>query len=80
MAKEKIKGLPWLRESFMAKAEERRIAKLYGRRVSPHFITIQRNPSIVTFAPELDDTFDNIFDDSRKSEIDFEVYLRKTNS
>jgi hypothetical protein len=56
MAKEKVKGLPWHRESFMARAEERRIAKLYGRLVPPCRKTIIHKPSIITFASELDYT------------------------
>lgn len=69
MAKEKVKGLPWHRESFMARAEERRIAKLYGRPVPPRRGTIIHKPSIVTFAIEQDYTSE----DSSEFEIYFEV-------
>ena len=73
MAKEKDKGLQWHRESFMARAEERRIAKLYGRPISPHRRTILHKPSMITFAIE-PDTYDT-FEERNKSEIYFEVSL-----
>jgi len=69
MAKEKVKGLPWHRESFMARVEERRIAKLYGRPVLPHRKILIQKPSIITFASELDYTSE----ESNDSEIYFEV-------
>ena len=52
LAKEKVKGLPWLRQSFMARAEERRIAQLYGDPVP--VVPVQHKPSLFTFPVEFD--------------------------
>ena len=76
MAKEKAKGLPWHRESFMERTEERRIAMLYGRPILPHQQKkITHKPSMVTFATEPDYSSDKDLQELEIFEVNLSIYI-----